>query len=48
VEYAYTKPLPIPELTLRSPLTGPIREFWRAEIPLHPAAERYYRERGHL
>lgn len=48
VEYAYTRPLPIPELTLRSPLTGPIREFWRAEIPLHPAAERYYRQQGYL
>jgi TRAP-type uncharacterized transport system substrate-binding protein len=48
VEYNYTKPLPIPELTLRSPLTGPISEFWRTPIPLHPAAERYYREKGYL
>lgn len=48
VEYAYTKPLPVPELTLRSPLTGPITEFWRAEIPLHAAAEQYYREQGYL
>ena len=32
----------------RSPLTGPLSEFWKTGVPLHRAAERYYLEAGHL
>lgn len=48
VQYMYNQPLPVPQLVLRSPLTGPISEQWRTGIPLHAAAERYYREAGYL
>lgn len=48
VQYVYNRPIPIPELVTRSPLTGPLSEFWKTGVPLHRAAERYYREVGYL
>jgi TRAP-type uncharacterized transport system substrate-binding protein len=48
IEYAYTQPLPVQEMVLQSPLTGPLADIWRTPIPLHTAAQRYYRERGLL
>jgi len=47
VQYMYSQPLPIPQIVLRSPLTGPIENHWRTGVPLHRAAERYYREAGY-
>ena len=46
--YLYREALPIPQLTMTSPMTGPILRQWEAPIPLHPGAERYYREKGYL
>jgi TRAP-type uncharacterized transport system substrate-binding protein len=43
--------LPLPQQTLWSSLTSPIGHQWDAAIlgaPLHPGAERYYREKGVL
>lgn len=48
VQYVYNRPIPIPELVTRSPLTGPLSEFWKTGVPLHRAAERYYREAGYI
>jgi TRAP-type uncharacterized transport system substrate-binding protein len=48
VQYSYNQPLPVPQLTIRSPLTGPITEQWKTSVPLHRAAERYYKETGYL
>ncbi len=48
VQFMYNRPIPIPELVTRSPLTGPLSEHWRTGVPLHRAAERYYREAGHI
>jgi TRAP-type uncharacterized transport system substrate-binding protein len=48
VQFAYNQPLPITQLVTRSPLTGPITEQWKTGVPLHRAAERYYREARHL
>lgn len=45
-QYMYSQPLPVPQLVLRSPLTGPITEQWRTGVPLHRAAEKYYKEVG--
>jgi TRAP-type uncharacterized transport system substrate-binding protein len=44
VQYSYNQPLPIPQMIVRSPLTGPITEQWKTGVPLHRGAERYYRE----
>jgi uncharacterized protein len=41
--------LPLPRQTLWSSMTGPIERQWDPKIvcaPLHPGAERFYRERG--
>jgi TRAP-type uncharacterized transport system substrate-binding protein len=41
--------IPLPEQSLWSSLTSPIERQWDAAIlgaPLHPGAERYYREKG--
>jgi TRAP-type uncharacterized transport system substrate-binding protein len=46
VQYSYNQPLPIPQMVVRSPLTGPITEQWTTGAPLHHAAENYYRENG--
>ncbi len=35
-------------MLIRSPLTGPLSEYWKTGVPLHRAAERYYREVGYL
>ena len=48
VQYIYREALPIPQMTLTSPLTGPIQRQWESPIPLHPGAERYYREMGYI
>jgi len=48
VQFLYSQPLPVPQLTLRSPLTGPITEHWKTGVPLHRAAERYYKEAGYV
>ena len=48
VQFMYNRPIPIPELVTRSPLTGPLSEYWKTGVPLHRAAERYYREAGHI
>lgn len=34
----------------RSPVSYPLKpdEIWRTSIPLHPGAERYFREAGHM
>lgn len=48
VQFMYNRPIPIPELVTRSPLTGPLSEFWKTGVPLHRAAERHYREGGHI
>lgn len=48
VQYMYNQPLPIPQLMLRSPLTGPITDHWKTGVPLHQAAERYYKEVGYM
>jgi hypothetical protein len=34
----------------RSPVTYPLKpkEVWRTAVPLHPGAERYYRDAGHM
>jgi len=43
--------IPLPEQALWSSLTSPIERQWDAAIlvaPLHPGAERYYREKGVL
>lgn len=48
VQYSYNQPLPIPQMIVRSPLTGPITEQWKTGVPLHRAAEGYYREVGYL
>jgi TRAP-type uncharacterized transport system substrate-binding protein len=48
VQFLYNQPLPIPQLVHRSPLTGPITEQWKTGVPLHRAAERYYKEAGVL
>ena len=46
VQYSYNQPLPIPQMIVRSPLTGPITEQWKTGVPLHRAAEKYYKENG--
>ncbi len=48
VQYVYARPVPIPDLVTRSPLTGPLSEYWKTGVPLHRAAERYYRGAGCL
>lgn len=48
VQYMYNQPLPVPQLTLRSPLTGPITDHWKTGVSLHRGAERYYKEAGYL
>jgi TRAP-type uncharacterized transport system substrate-binding protein len=49
VDVQYSQPLPVPEIQIRSPLTGPIARQWEgSSIPLHPGAERYYRETGRI
>jgi TRAP-type uncharacterized transport system substrate-binding protein len=49
VDVQYSQPLPIPQVQINSPLTGPIERQWEGcSVPLHPGAERYYRERGYL
>ena len=49
VSYGESDRLPLTEPTLWSSLTGQLERQWDAKIlgaPLHPGAERYYRERG--
>jgi uncharacterized protein len=51
VTIAESNRLPLTEHTLWSSLTSPIERQWDAAIlcaPLHPGAERYYREKGLL
>jgi TRAP-type uncharacterized transport system substrate-binding protein len=49
VDVQYSQPLPIPQVQISSPLTGPIERQWEGcTVPLHPGAERYYREKGYL
>ena len=49
VQYTYSQPLPIPQMIVRSPLTGPISEQWKTGgVPLHRGAERYYQEAGYI
>jgi hypothetical protein len=48
VSYTHNQPLPLPFLTYSSTLTETIAKQWETDIPLHPGAERYYREAGHL
>jgi TRAP-type uncharacterized transport system substrate-binding protein len=48
VSYTYSQPLPVPFLTYSSTLTRAITRQWDTKIPLHPGAERYYREAGYL
>ncbi len=48
VSYAYSQPLPVPFINYSSTLTETITKQWDTKIPLHPGAERYYREAGYL
>ena len=48
VSYTYNQRLPLPFISYSSTLTEPISKQWETTIPLHPGAQRYYREAGHL
>lgn len=49
VDVQYSQALPVPQVQINSPLTGPIERQWAIDtIPLHPGAARYYAERGYL
>ncbi len=48
VSYTYNQRLPLPFVTYSSTLTEPITNQWQTKIPLHPGAQRYYEEEGHL
>ncbi len=48
VSYTYNQLLPLPFITYSSTLTQAITKQWETKIPLHPGAQRYYREAGHL
>ncbi len=48
VSYNYNQRLPLPFISYSSTLTEPISKQWETTIPLHPGAQRYYREAGHL
>jgi TRAP-type uncharacterized transport system substrate-binding protein len=51
VGYGEAARLPLIEPTYWSSLTGPIERQWDPEIlsaPLHPGAERYYKEQGYI
>ena len=48
VSYTFSQPLPIPFLNYSSTLTQPITRQWETKIPLHPGAQRYYRDAGYL
>ena len=48
VSYTYNQLLTLPFITYSSTLTQAITNQWETKIPLHPGAQRYYREAGHL